>query len=197
MSGLDNIKSQILEEAYRLAERKTARAKVKAERILEDAKSEVEAEVLKTAQKSKAEFKAYAERMQSACEMQRRKAVLQAKQEVIESVIEKAYAKVLTMETEEYFEMMERILEANVQPKDGKICFCERDLKRMPKEFEGKIEKIAAKKGGSLILQEEPILVDGGFILAYGEIEENCTIRAIFYEKREELSDKVHGLLFA
>lgn len=38
--------------------------------------------------------------------------------------------------------------------------------------------------------------IDNGFILAYGGIEENCTIRAMFDAKRDELSDIVHRLLF-
>ncbi len=36
--------------------------------------------------------------------------------------------------------------------------------------------------------------IDNGFILAYGGIEENCTIRAMFDAKRDELSDIVHRL---
>ena len=39
--------------------------------------------------------------------------------------------------------------------------------------------------------------LDGGFILIYGGIEENCTIRALFDARRETLQDQVHGLLFA
>ena len=38
--------------------------------------------------------------------------------------------------------------------------------------------------------------MDGGFLLVYGGIEENCTISAVFASKREELSDQVNRLLF-
>ncbi len=34
--------------------------------------------------------------------------------------------------------------------------------------------------------------MDGGFLLVYGGIEENCTIRAVFDAGREELSDRVN-----
>ena len=37
--------------------------------------------------------------------------------------------------------------------------------------------------------------MDGGFVLTYGGIEENCTIKALFDAKREELSDKVNRQL--
>ena len=55
----------------------------------------------------------------------------------------------------------------------------------------------AAGKGGSLTLSKEQRTLDGGFILIYGGIEENCTIRALFDARRETLQDQVHGLLFA
>ncbi len=39
--------------------------------------------------------------------------------------------------------------------------------------------------------------IDNGFILAYGGIEENCSIEAMFAEKRDELRDQVRKILFA
>ena len=39
--------------------------------------------------------------------------------------------------------------------------------------------------------------MDGGFVLLYGGIEENCTVRALFDARREALQDQVHALLFA
>ena len=46
------------------------------------------------------------------------------------------------------------------------------------------------------MVSKEPKDMDGGFVLVYGGIEENCTIRAMFDAKRDELSDIVHRLLF-
>ena len=66
----------------------------------------------------------------------------------------------------------------------------------MPKGFEAEMEKAAQKKGGSLKLSSEAKEMDGGFILVYGGVEENCTIRAMFDAKRDELSDKVYRILF-
>ena len=61
-----------------------------------------------------------------------------------------------------------------------------------------KVYEIAKKKGGSLELTETvPEGMDGGFILTYGGIEENCTIKAVFDAKREELADVVKRQLFS
>ena len=66
----------------------------------------------------------------------------------------------------------------------------------MPEGFSGRIRTIAAAKGGSLTLSDEPLEADGGFLLVYGGIEENCTLKAVFSAKREELSDQVNRMLF-
>ena len=41
------------------------------------------------------------------------------------------------------------------------------------------------------MVSKEPKDMDGGFVLVYGGIEENCTIRAMFHTKQDELSDVV------
>ena len=144
----------------------------------------------------KRQIAVYADRVKSSGEMQRKQAILQAKQEVIADVLQKAYEKVCAQETAAYFEMIRKMLEKYAQPGDGIISFNAKDLKRMPKGFEAEMEKAAGKKGGSLKLSEEAKDMDGGFILVYGGVEENCTIRAMFDAKRDHLSDKVHEVMF-
>ena len=56
---------------------------------------------------------------------------------------------------------------------------------------------MAQKKGGVLEISGETRNIDGGFILIYGGIEENCSIDAMFAEKRDELLDQVRKILFA
>lgn len=196
MSGLDKIKSQILDEANHSAEVKIAEANEKAEQMISEAKAEAKAESSKISAKSQESIAIYADRVKSAGEMQRKQAILQAKQEVIADVLQKAYEKVCAQDDTAYFEMIQKMLEKYAQPGDGIISFNAKDLKRMPKGFEAEMEKAAKKKGGSLQLSEKAEEMDGGFILVYGGIEENCTIRAMFDAKRDYLSDKVHEVLF-
>ena len=65
----------------------------------------------------------------------------------------------------------------------------------MPSDFEEKIIAAAAEKGGSLVLSKERSIEDG-FILVYGGIEENCTLKALLDAKKDELQDKVNEILF-
>lgn len=196
MSGLDKIKSQILEEAECTAKARLAEATASAEKITADVKAEVQAESERMEQKSEAAVKNYAERVASACDMRRKKAVLTAKQEVISEVLEKAYGKVVELPDEAYFELLRKMLEKYAQPADGEIVLSAADTKRMPEGFDKEIQKIAEAKGGMLKVSGETKEMEGGFILVYGGIEENCTIRAMFDAKRDELSDQVQKLLF-
>lgn len=196
MSGLDKIKSQILDEANHSAEAKITEANKEAERIVRQAEEEAAAEVQKLSSKSREAVEVYAERMKSTEDMRRKQAILQAKQEVIAQVLQKAYDKICTQGDAAYFEMIGKMLEKYVQPGEGTIFFNAKDLKRMPKGFEAEIEKAAREKGGTLRVSPEAMDMDGGFVLVYGGIEENCTIRAMFDAKRDELSDKVHEVLF-
>lgn len=197
MSGLDKMKAQILEEAQRSAKEILEQARAEAETLEKEAKvqAQKEAEVLIAQAKARAEESV--KRQASSADMRKRKAVLEAKQEVIGEVLAEAKEAVGQMEDSDYFAMLERILEKYVLPEAGDICFSEKDRKRMPQGYLDKVFKLAERKGGSLKLSEKaPEGMDGGFLLSYGGVEENCTIKALFDAKREELSDKVNRQLF-
>nr|WP_330405914.1 V-type ATP synthase subunit E family protein [Faecalicatena contorta] len=190
------MKSQILDEANHSADKKIAEAKAKAEKILKEAEAEAAAQAEIISNKAQADAENYKQRIESSCEMQRKQAILRAKQDVIAAVLDKAYNKILNLETGEYFDMIRRMLDKYVLPEEGMICFSAEDLKRMPAGFEAEIQKTAVSKGGALELSREAKEMEGGFVLVYGGIEENCTVKALFDAKRDELSDKVQGLLF-
>jgi V/A-type H+-transporting ATPase subunit E len=196
MSGLDKMKSQILNDANQTAEAKISGARKEEERILAQARADAEAQAQQSEQKAKTAVENYAQRIASSCDMQRRKALLEAKQEIISGVLEKAYDKVVGLPEEAYFDMVSRMLEKYVQSGTGEIYFSAADLKRMPQGFDKKIQRIAAANGGALTVSAEPKAMDGGFILVYGGIEENCTIRAMFDAKHDELSDQVQKMMF-
>lgn len=197
MTGLEKMKSQILEEAEGSAKEILDNAKKEAEKIKAEAKERAQAECGHISEKLETELKILEERTVSSCDLQRRKAFLKAKQEVISEVIDKAYDTLLHAGDVEYFDMIRKMLHKFVLPQEGEICFSEEDLKRMPQGFEEEIKAIANEKGGTLVLSKATRNVCGGFVLVYGGIEENCTFKAMFNSQRDALSDKVHALLFS
>lgn len=196
MSGLEKITSQILEEAKTSAAMKLEAARKEADDILEKAKEECASMETDAAEKNVVLKENYAGRIKSSAEQQRRTALLRAKQDIIAQVIEDAYVMLKQEETESYFRTMEKILKTYVLAGPGEIYFSARDLARMPQDFEKKIHAAAEEKGGSLVLSKEPKAIEDGFILVYGGIEENCTLRALMDAKKDELQDKVNQILF-
>ena len=196
MAGVDNILKEILQEAQTKADGLLSEAKSKADEILQ---SSAQADEKMAEDSRRAALKGAAdleERAKSQSALRIRQAVLKTKQDIIDEVIDQAYTKLSTQGDAEYFGMAEKLLEKAVRPGDGEICFNAEDLKRVPASFKKNIEKIAAEKGGTLKIGETPVKIRNGFILAYGGIEENCSLDAIFSEKKEKLRDLVNSILW-
>ena len=51
-------------------------------------------------------------------------------------------------------------------------------------------------ENGSLTVSRTPADIENGFVLRYGGIDENCSLRALFEEKRETLQDIVNKILW-
>lgn len=196
MSGLDKMKVRILEEAQSTAAEITGKAAAEADAAVQAAREAAEAEAAQIIEKAQHSVSDHARKVESSMDMQRKQAILAAKQEVIGNVLDEAYRMVMDLEDEQYFKLLEKLLEKHVVSGEGEICFSARDLKRMPEGFTEKIKNIASEKGGSLTVSQQPAEMDGGFLLVYGGIEENCTIRAVFDAGREEMSDRVNRMLF-
>ena len=135
-------------------------------------------------------------RAKSSSELKKRQAILAAKQSIIGNMLDKAYDAMVALPDEEYFQVIVKCLEKSVQPKSGEICFSVKDRKRLTPQIEKQIEQIAVAHGGSLKVSDENCDIDGGFVLIYGGIEENCSFRAMLDANREHLADKVNELLF-
>lgn len=196
MTGLEKMKSQILDEAKALAGSKIREAESQASEILGAAKEEADKTADSISRKSEAEIANYKERVASSIDLQKRTGILSAKQEVIADVLGKSYEAVRAMDTDAYFALLEKMLDKYALAQEGEIYFSAADMVRMPSGFKAKVSKIAEGKGGKLTIAGEDKKVPDGFILVYGGVEENCTLKAMFDARKDELSDKIHQLLF-
>ncbi len=197
MTGLEKITDQIQEEAKASAARRLEAAQKEAEAVLAEAEEACAAMESEAAQKNAAMKVNYEGRVKSSAEQQRRTALLRAKQEIIAEVIEEAYVTLKKKDAQSYFLTLEKILKTYVLAEEGEIYFSAEDLARMPADFEKKVKAAAREKGGSLVLKKEPKAIADGFILAYGGVEENCTLKALFDAKKDQLQDKVNAILFS
>ena len=97
MAGLEKIKSQILDEAKVTADAKIEDAKAQAEQMKLKAQEEGARQADTILKKSEADTASQKERVKSAIDLQRRTRLLEAKQEMIAEIIEKAYEKVINL----------------------------------------------------------------------------------------------------
>ena len=197
MTGLEKITDQIQEEAKASAARRLEAAQKEADAVIAEAKDVCAAMETETAEKIAAMKVNYEGRIKSSAEQQRRTALLRAKQEIIAEVIEEARLTLKKKDAQSYFLTLEKILKTYALAENGEIYFSAEDLARMPADFEKKIKTAVKEKGGSLVLKKEPKAIADGFVLVYGGVEENCTLKALFDAKKDELQDKVNAILFS
>ena len=196
MANIDEIIKEILAQAQETADANISAAKTQADQILSDAKAECQKRQKELDAKKEQAKKAALERADSAASQQKRQKILTGKQEIISAMLEKAQSEILAMQEDAYFAFVKQLIQKCSLPKDGEIFFSEKDLKRLPSGYEDSVAEIAKAKGGSLSVSKETKEIDGGFVLSYGGIEENCSISALFHANKEILTDKVHELLF-
>ncbi|MEG0721501.1 MAG: V-type ATP synthase subunit E family protein, partial [Lachnospiraceae bacterium] len=185
------------EEANSSANEMLQKAETQAKQFQDTALEEAKIECEKINQKSASEIVNYKDRMNSSADLQRRTAILNAKQEMISTTLEKAYRTFCDKDDAKYFQTIKEMLKKFALPQDGEIFFSGADLAKMPADFVNEITAIAKEKGGTLTLSQEKRNIERGFILAYGGIEENCSFEALFHSKRDELQDQVQKVLFS
>lgn len=197
MTGLEKILKAIEAEAQAGADAVVAQAKRDAQEILAKANSEAEAKCKVIIEKSDTETKAALKRAESAAALQEKKILLDAKQQIISNIIASARKKLAELDNSEYSNIILSMVKKYAHNKSGKILFSAADKARLTKDFENALKQCLEAKGGAAltIASEEPPF-EGGFLLVYGDIEENCSFDALFAEERDNLQDKVNSLLF-
>lgn len=197
MSGLNKLVEQIITAARDAADAKLAETRRQAENIILEAEERARQEsdiILQEANEKAADI---IERAKSSADLQKRRAILSAKQQIIEGTMKKTMNTLKSLPKEEYIDLILRMVSRYAQPQCGSIIFSKRDLERLPADFERQLNERLKSNGGSLTLSSENRQIDGGFVLVYGDIEENCTFEAILSSKYDILQDKVNDFLFA
>ena len=190
MNGLDKIINEICAEAQGVADSLIAEANRSAEAVTNRATEKAE-EILKNAEKeAETEYKKHIAMAQSAAEASLKRAILREKQDVISKIIDEAHNRLISLNDEEYFKCMTKLLDKNCKRSGGEMILSSKDKGRATAEF------IKAVEDKGLKISNDIRDIDGGFILVYNDIEENCSLSAVMEDKRESLNDEVNSFLF-
>jgi V/A-type H+-transporting ATPase subunit E len=197
MTGLEKILNAIEADAKHAADVVLKQAKQEAEQIMATAKALADEKCAEIASRAELDVQAAISRGESAAALQEKKALLDAKQHLISDIIGKARKSLDSLPEQEYTELILKLVSKYAHQKPGKILFSAADKKRLPADIDKRIkDALAGKKKAELTVSEENAEISGGFLLVYGDIEENCTFDALFEAAREDLQDKVNAFLF-
>lgn len=191
MSGLDKILEQINKEATDTANETINFANVEADKILKKAQEDAEAKREEISAQSILNVSAVTKQIQSVAAQMEKKKILVAKQEIIDGILDSALKHLENMDAPEYFAIIEKMIEKYAGNEAGVISFNARDLARIPQST----LNLAAQK--NLKLSKEAVDISGGFILGYGNIDENCSFEGLILAMRESLQDKISQILFS
>lgn len=197
MTGLEKITTQIIDDAKASAQKAKAAAEEEASKILASAKAQREEQAAQIAAQTQAQVDQIGANAQSGASLRRRQVLLAAKQQMIFETIQAARESLLALDDEAYFSLIFKMAGKFALPQEGKLILNERDLARVPSDFDQRLNAaVQPVSGASLSLSNETRPVDGGFVLDYDGIEENCSFEALFYSSQEALQDKVQEFLF-
>ena len=195
MTGLDKILAEIHREADNEAHNTVEKAKAKAEQIQKEAKAESDAIVERISESAAQETAEIIRSRDSVLVLQSRQRTLAAKQELLSETMQKAKEELLDLPDNEYFDLLVTMAQKAVRPGEGVLYLNNRDMARIPADFATTL--LAALPNGCVLkVSDDTRSLNGGFVLAYGDIEENCSFDAIFDARIDEFKDIACSVLF-
>lgn len=193
MTGIEKIIKQIESDTQLECNDIIAVAEKNAEKIIADAKLEAAKTATKIEKDADTKYKDIVERGKSSAEVESKKTILLAKQQIMKQMIENAQKYLENLSDDEYFDLILKLIKKNQSSDNGVIGFNKKDLSRIDDKF---INELKVVSDGKLTLSKEPINIKSGFVLFYNGIEENCSFDAMFSSMYEKICDRVMNLLF-
>ena len=195
MTGLEKILAQIQSEAEATAQETLRQAQAKADEECAAIAAKAKEECAAIAAKAQQQAESALHRAESGAQLQRRRGLLAAKQAMIAETLQAALQKLESLPEGEYFATLTTLAVRYAQPGQGTMYFGERDLARLPKDYEETLNA-ALGSGKSIQISPESRPVTSGFVLAYGGVEENCCLQALFAADRDAMQDLAQHILF-
>lgn len=195
MDGIEKIIDRISGDAQREIDDVLAQAQAEAEKITAQYQAQAQAEadeILARGEKAAVER---GERLASVAQLECRKEVLRAKQEVIEEAFQLALDKLIQLPQQEYVSLLADLAVQASAKGNEKLIFSVADRAQV-----GKAVVVAANQKlgerGQLTLSQETRPMQGGFVLSDGVVEVNCTFETLVRLQRGALSTQVADMLF-
>lgn len=193
MNGIEKIIDRISGDAQAEIDAILNEARAQAAEITAKYEAQAKAEAEEVLTRGKRAAAEREERLVSVAQLECRKGMLAAKQEVIDATFQLALKKLLDLPQEECVALLTDLAVQAAPNGKGKLIFSQVDRARV-----GKAVVMAAneKLNGSMTLAEETRPMSGGFVLSDGAVEVNCSFETLVRLQKAELTGKVTGVLF-
>ena len=195
MNGIEKLTQQITADAQAEIDAILAEAREKADAITADYARQAEKAAADRLAKGEEAAAQREERLIAMADMEGRKELLAAKQEMVSRAFDQALEQLCSLPDEEYMAMLTKLAVTASTSGKEQLIFSPKDRARV-----GKAVVIAANealKDGRLTLSEQTRPMAGGFVLSDGAIEVNCTFETLVRLQRGAIAGEVAGVLFA
>lgn len=195
MTGLEKIIQKIEADSDKECQSILSAANDEAGAILKKAEEEaklISSRIAEAALKENEKDKTF---VSSKAELDLKKGLLAEKVAIVNSVIASALKKLLALPDAEYFKAIAPLVLKYAQSGKGTLHLSSADLKRLPTGFEAELNK-SLGEGRSVEVSNEAVDIDGGFVLVYKDIEQNCSFSSLLATRTDEIKDELYTLLF-
>ena len=225
MNGIDTILRRLDTDAKAEADAVLKKARQEAADITARYQAQAAQEAARLAARNEKAAEEREERLVSAAQMEARKTLLTAKQEMVERAYQRALEKLRSLPQEQYVELLAALLVRASSTGREEVVFSTEDREGAGKAAVARANELLAKEAAPelplgdgvvanllnkvaagvsafaqgtamLAVSEETRDISGGFILKDGRIEVNCTFDALVRAEREQTAGEVAKLLF-
>ncbi len=190
MNGLSNISNKILADAKQKADAQIAEAQESAARILADSQKRAEAEAAAVLKDSAARCADVAEKARLVTELEGKKLLSNARQQMITLTFETALERLLTLPEADYRKLLIKL--ANDVLSDGKSG----EVLLNAKDHAAHGQALAEALSGRATLAADNAPIVGGLIVRRGKIEYNCALDVLVRMVSEKAAPEVSSALF-
>lgn len=198
MNGIYRITSRIRSEAEAESKAAIAEAWCEVDDMLKDYEQEAIRQAEETARRGIFQAEEHHNRREAAAELEARKKVLEAKQEMVDLAFSLVPKAIYDLPDEGYIEYLARLAVRHSHTGTEQIVLGEEDLGLYGMAVIDAANALLVSEGkpAGFSLADETADIYGGLILRDGDVDVNCSIETILHFIREDISGEVADILF-
>lgn len=198
MTGIENITGRIQSDAQAEIDKINAKAKAQADEILAGYEAKAQKQKDALLEKGQKNAEEYGKRLVSAAEMEAKKSLLAAKQEMLDRAFDLALEKLLKLPEQAYVDLLAALVAQASVTGEETLLFNEKDLAGCGAKVAEKANALLKKQGkeGKLTPSKQTRKIQGGLLISDGAVEVNCALETLVRLLRSEVTGEVSKVLF-